>query len=613
MKTAKPFLEFAWRMQLALRMMRTFNPTHPRVAAPLEETHKAFKELVSGKVEVQVVAARGRLLVNEEPLDPAADPNVANLLRQMEERELGGIILGRGLELEELRAWIALLAGPPKTVAAAGGAEALLRKARVRHLQVTTVRYVQVRPGEEEGPVLGLPPVGAVDASAREQRRLEAIRWKLQQMGLPPERLETYLAMLAWEQMDPPSKLRVLEEGEAAFDLAPDSLLNFLRDLLGDRLEEEVRRVLLKVGSGLFSESSRRRQQASELFVAIAQLAREPGLPPLLEKEVFRLLRDHFAQERDPKLQQLACDGLEPLLGYWLQVNELELVHSALKDLGGSALIWVPGAYPWKSESLEGLLHALSSPQNLGRLLPQLYELGREELQKRVYPLLARMGEPAARHVIQALDGETTQTQRGRLIEALRAIGPAAIPPLRKALESPHWHLVRNAINTLRDLGSLEDQEGIARCLQHEDVRVRAAAARALRGMGAAAILLEQLPHVDPDTQVEVLLGLGPLQHEAAVPAMGQMAATRGLGFRRVEAVKALGLVGSPSAVSALVGLLGPKGLLTSQEDLDVLGAAATALVDLHSGPALEAVRVAAEGARGARKTALMGALGGGK
>jgi hypothetical protein len=325
-----------------------------------------------------------------------------------------------------------------------------------------------------------------------------------------------------------------------------------------------------------------------------------------LELELAHLLRNHFAQEKDPKHHQCTCEALAIILGCWLDGGDLAHLNTFLQDLGGSPLLWVPGTKQWKGESIQKMLNGLAGKDHLVNLLPTLYESRKEELMKGVFPLLTRMGEPAARTLLAFLDGDTTQSQRRRLIDAIRAIGAPAIPPLMKSLEAPRWHLVRNAINTLRDLGAHTAIEALGRCLFHPDVRVRAAAARALRDMGGGTLLLEAFPKVPPDTQAEVAMGLGQLHYLPAVPAIAEVATGRGPLPHRIEAIKALGLMGSVEGTAVLAGLLKAKGLLVASEPVEIRLAAARALKGIASPEALEQLDQAIASAHGEVRHALL-------
>lgn len=606
MKNPKPFLEFAWRIELALRVMKTFSVDHLRVDEPLEGAMQVFRDLVSGKMEVQIMAAPGRLFINDEPLELSTDVNVAHLHQQMSERSVAGVVLGRAMEGDELRALLGFLAMHPQKAAAQGGALQFLSQARVRHIKLAEARYEVVKAGEAVGSLGQVAEARSSPKSTLDSKQYDLIRQKILASGLSLEHLDDHLGLMSWDELNQVDRLNLLLERDRIFEVPLDLVLEFLRDILEAGKPEGFSQVMAHLGTGLFAESSHRRQRVSEQFVGLADLAVDPGLTQKLELELAQLLRNHFAQERDPKLHQFTCDALVLLLGHWLETGDLDHLNALVHDLAGSPLLWVPGTKIWKSESLQKVLEMLSRKDRLVSLLPFLYEMKREDLMKKVYPLLARMGESAAKTLVFFLDGATTQSQRRRLIEAIRAIGDPAIPALRKALESPHWHLVRNAINTLRDLGGHPSIADLGRCLFHSDVRVRAAAARALRDLGGGTLLLEAFPTVAADTQVEVALGLGQLHYLPAVPAIAELASGRGPIRYRLEAIKALGLMGSQEAMQVLAGLLKSKGLLSASEPPEIRLGAARALVAIGFPDSLAILDQAVASSHGDLKDALL-------
>ena len=207
MKNPKPFLEFAWRVELTLRVMQTFSPDHPRVGEPLAGALDAFRELVSGKLEIQIVPAPGKLFINDEPLDASTDVNVIHLHQQMTERGVAGVVLGRGLELEELRALVGFLAMHPHKALAMGGASEVLGKARVRHIKLAEVRYEAVKAGESVGPMGQSAGSNRAQGLPLNAGQYDLIRQKLQTMGLSVERLDDYLGLMSWDHLDQAGRL----------------------------------------------------------------------------------------------------------------------------------------------------------------------------------------------------------------------------------------------------------------------------------------------------------------------------------------------------------------------------------------------------------------------
>jgi HEAT repeat protein len=154
------------------------------------------------------------------------------------------------------------------------------------------------------------------------------------------------------------------------------------------------------------------------------------------------------------------------------------------------------------------------------------------------------------------------------LIKALKAIGEPAFPHLVDALRSQTWFVVRNALNVLGDIGGPAQVEPIGKRLDHGEPRVRRAAARALSKIGGyetEALLVGAMNDRDEETQAEVLLCIGVMKAETAIPALVDLARVRLLGKDekvRELAITTLGQIGTDAAVNALGDILRAKSLL---------------------------------------------------
>jgi len=259
-------------------------------------------------------------------------------------------------------------------------------------------------------------------------------------------------------------------------------------------------------------------------------------------------------------------------------------------------------AMPWKAELFAELLDRLSNEERTSQLLELMFAQDLETVAREYHPLFAYFGGRAAVRLLEALEVEQDRSKRGRLIKAIKAIGKPALHHLELALESPTWYLVRNALNVLGDLTAIELIEKMAACLDHEDERVRRAAARALGKLGGVRVerfLIDALAKNTGETQFEIMGALGALKAESANEALFEIAKPKRLSRAddpvRLKAIETLGVIGSHSSVAPLAELIKRKGVLGGQEPSAVRKAICVALVAIGSLDAYKEVQAVAE------------------
>ncbi|HEX9011201.1 MAG TPA: HEAT repeat domain-containing protein [Holophagaceae bacterium] len=413
---------------------------------------------------------------------------------------------------------------------------------------------------------------------------VRALAVHLRSMGQDASQVENLLRHLDWEHLSLEARLlKVLEEGHL-FELSHEQRLAFLRELLDLRRFDDFLRVqdiLLEV---LRSDLVELRLKAVQTLAGIARWAADPGLPPEIEGPLAEALRAHFAWETDPPVHRWNTEGLEALLAALVQRGDLVHALADLSELQGLCEFQEEQA-AWRNDALARLQGSLARPALLEAAAGQIFLRDRDQLAAEVYPYFQALGQPMALHLIGRLGGEQDRTRRGRLVEAVRSLGPAAIPPLMEALGSPAWYLVRNALTLLGDLGDAGSLPPVVPLLRHPEPRVRRTAVRALWKLGGPASephLVARLKDTDPETLQEVLFVLGQMRSEAALAPLSEMAQDRRAAERtRLQALDALAHIGSPKSIPILAELLRRKGFFGSAEPLSVRLAAARALSTL--------------------------------
>jgi len=415
---------------------------------------------------------------------------------------------------------------------------------------------------------------------------VRALAVHLRSMGQDASQVENLLRHLDWEHLSLEARLlKVLEEGHL-FELSHDQRLAFLRELLDLRRFDEfvrIQEILLEV---LRSDLVELRLKAVMTLAGIARWAADPGLPFEIEGPLAEALRAHFAWETDPPVHRWNAEALEALLSALVQRGDLVHAVADLYELQGLCE-FQEEQLPWRYEALGRLKESLARPAHLEAASAQIFGRDKDRLATEVYPFFEFLGDPMARHLIARLGDERDRTRRGRLVEAVRSLGTAALPPLLEALTSPAWFLVRNALTLLGDLGDADCLPPIVPLLRHPEPRVRRTAVRALWKLGGPAAephLVALLRETDAETLQEILFVLGQLRSEAALPPLSEMAQDKRIPERtRLQVLDTLAHIASPKAIPVLSDLLRRKGFFAGAEPLPIRLAAAKALGSLGS------------------------------
>jgi HEAT repeat protein len=417
--------------------------------------------------------------------------------------------------------------------------------------------------------------------------------------GLDASQAEALLRQLDWEALSLEAKLlKVLEEGHL-FELSLEQRLAFLRELLDLRRFDEFLRIQDTLLEALRSDRSDLRLKAAQTLAGMARWAEAPGLPPGGEGALAEALRAHFAWEPDPPNHRWTAEALETLLVALIHRGELGPVISDYQELEGLCA-FLEEQNPWRNEALARLRSALLRPQLLDATIAHAFTLERERMIQEVFPYLEFLGDPMVRHLLSRLGEEGDRTRRGRLVEAIRSLGPTSLPALMESLMAPTWYLVRNALTLLPDLGDAGCLPAILPLLRHPEPRVRRTAVRALWKLGGPAAephLLAQMKDTDGDTMREILFALGQLRSEGSLPQVAELAQDkRVLEQLRIQALDTLGHIASPKALPVLLECLRRKGFFGGGEPAAIRLAAARALVALGTPEAIAALQRVADG-----------------
>lgn len=243
-------------------------------------------------------------------------------------------------------------------------------------------------------------------------------------------------------------------------------------------------------------------------------------------------------------------------------------------------------------------IRRLCTPHVLGcvtTLLPL-----RRENEERYMRIIERAEDAGSEALVDALIAAPSVSERRIYFDALLKLN-SGVRTLMHMLGDHRWYVVRNAVELLGEMRVGDADLEIARLLDHGDDRVRTAAAAtlakigtpgamralmqgvresgespgrerptgelsyALRGQSVDALARTIEREDDPRVQMAVLTALAQLGTAEAVHRLARIASAENALFRktetplRVAAVRALGQVNSPAAVSALNALARDK------------------------------------------------------
>jgi hypothetical protein len=564
--------EVATALQLSTKALQFYTPDHPRVVeaiAHLEQTCLALLEL---RPRVSLTASKGSLLVDGQPfVNPPGQ--VKAFAAELERRQISGVILSAGITRRELLELVRLLTMRAEQIKTGGGADEILGRAEVTHVRISHVRYEAVTEGEEvvwaksvrhidgPDPVIALPALlqsfaageevkpedlrVLADMVANQDEQLTLLRERLVEMGITREHFDELLHMISWDKLALDERVETLLEANRIFAMPSGKFQRFVRELLEADRAQSIHRLLERYTSGLVQDAVAVRESVSDGLGQIVTL----HLPRESEQLVGTAILDRFVLETEPRVKGVVAQAAANLLAMLVSTGRCEPALRVLERLDATAPL-----------AMDALVPAFGEAHRASELIAQICTCDPDSLARYVMPLVTRLGRAVAPHIIEALGSEEDRNRRGRLVKALKAIGEPAYPFLVDALRSPTWFVVRNALNVLGDIGTAAQVESIGRALAHGDPRVRRAAARALGKIGgtdAERLLVSAMTDRDEETQAEVLLCLGAMKAQSAVPGLAELARAKGFFARdtpmiRIAAARALASINTPAARVAL-------------------------------------------------------------
>ena len=194
--------------------------------------------------------------------------------------------------------------------------------------------------------------------------------------------------------------------------------------------------------------------------------------------------------------------------------------------------------------------------------------------------VLRRAGEDGVEVLLDLLAAAPTIEERRGIFMALTGMKEGT-DQLVHMLGHHQWFVVRNVAELAGELGLGEAVPALAQQLDHDDERVRKAVALALAKIGSSAAaepLRRALRDKSPEVRIQAALGVGGRKSSAlAMPLVVAMEEEEDENVER-ELILALGRIGSPAAVQALIKFAQPGGRLFGRQPAGLRAIAIEAL-----------------------------------
>src|SRR6266480_1484180 len=182
--------------------------------------------------------------------------------------------------------------------------------------------------------------------------------------------------------------------------------------------------------------------------------------------------------------------------------------------------------------------------------------------------------------LMDVLAAAPTVGERRAVFDALKHMTEGT-DQLVHMLEHSQWFVVRNVAELIGELGMDDAVPALGKCLDHEDERVRKAVGLALAKIGtrsAAEPLRRALRDRSQEVRMQVAVGIGGRKSSAlAMPLVVAMEEEKDEAVVR-ELILALGRIGSPDAVQALIKWAQPTGRFFGRKPSELRVAAVEAL-----------------------------------
>lgn len=179
-----------------------------------------------------------------------------------------------------------------------------------------------------------------------------------------------------------------------------------------------------------------------------------------------------------------------------------------------------------------------------------------------VQGMLFSTGAAGAGALLDEIISAPEAAARRNLFNALVLFGPSLRPLAEARLDNPEWYVTRQMAALLGEIGGEEALPALESAYGSSEPRVKKEVLKSMVKIGGGRVTGFMLKVLNDDNQsivAQAIISLGALKDASAVDALKDIAFKREHPEASREAVKALGMIGDPSAVPHLRKILSRK------------------------------------------------------
>jgi HEAT repeat protein len=246
---------------------------------------------------------------------------------------------------------------------------------------------------------------------------------------------------------------------------------------------------------------------------------------------------------------------------------------------------------PAQHRRLESAISRFARPEDMRGIVQtlRLHQPGQSEYEA-AEQLLGTLGALAIHPLLELLADEQDRGERKGLVDLISRNAEKYVTELSTHVSDNRWYFVRNVVAILGSTKSPAALGALERTLRHNDARVRRETIRALSLIPdrmAIQMLMAVLSDDDANNVQLAARHLGLRGMHEAVRGLEQVAKGEGRGNRengpRVEAIEALGKIGSIESIPILEAMARKRSLIGAAKTRELRVAATAALAAIRT------------------------------